>query len=115
VSRIAAACPQTLPRAEARRRAEAFARQMGRRFGLEWEWQGDALRFAASSGAARGVRGDLVIGADEVTVSLHVPMWLRLLAGTLADRARVLLRETFAPGTGLGQGSRSIPKRSIIR
>ena len=115
MSHVEAACAQTLPRAEARRRAEEFARRMAEKIGIDWHWQGDALCFAASSGAARGVRGDLVVGEEEVRVTLHVPFLLRFMAGTLAAKARGLLRETFAPEGAADQGSRSIPNRSIIR
>ena len=77
----------------ARRQAEAFAARMDEQFGLEWRWQGDTLRFAARSGRARGVRGDLTLAADEVQVTIELPFLLGVIGGTLRARADALLRE----------------------
>jgi len=95
MAHVEAECPLTVPSPEARRRAEEFARRMAERFALDWEWEGDTLRFTASSGAARGVRGHLAIGGDSVQVRLDVPLLLRPLRGTLEAKASALLNDTF--------------------
>jgi len=100
VARIETQCAQTLPHSEARQRAEEFARRMAEQFGLAWRWRGDVLCFAAHSGVARGIHGELAIGADDVRVTLQVPLLLRLLSRTLGEKAGALLRTTFDPDSG---------------
>lgn len=99
MARIEARCAQTLPYSEARQRAEEFARRMAEQFGLAWRWRGDMLCFAAHSGVARGIHGELALGTEDVRVTLHVPLLLRLLSRTLGAKADALLRATFAPDT----------------
>ena len=76
----------TLPKEEAKKRAEQLATSMKQRFELEWRWDGDRILFDAPRGAARGTRGLVDIGDAEVRVQIDLPFLLRMLKGTVENK-----------------------------
>lgn len=73
----------TLERDEARRRAEMLARSMQEKLGVQWNWDGDRLRFNAPSGAAKGTTGLVSVEPSNVRVEVDLPLLLRALKGTV--------------------------------
>lgn len=69
----------TLPKEEARKRAEELAQSMKQRFDLEWHWQGDRILFEAPRGAAKGTRGSVDVSESEVRVQIDLPLLLRVV------------------------------------
>jgi putative polyhydroxyalkanoate system protein len=76
----------TLPKEEARKRAEDFARNMQQRFELDWHWDGDRIVFEAPRGAAKGTRGSVDVGDNDVRVQIDLPFLLRMLKGTVESK-----------------------------
>jgi putative polyhydroxyalkanoate system protein len=72
-----------LPKEEARKRAEDFARGMEARFALKWRWVGDAIQFDAPSGAAKGTKGEVAVTDKDVRVQIDLPFLLRAIKGTI--------------------------------
>ena len=80
--------PHKLPRDEARAKAEDIARGMKERMGIEWKWDGDEIRFDATSGAAKGVTGKVIVGTSDVQIQIDLPFLLRALKGSIEDKVR---------------------------
>ena len=76
----------TLPKEEARKRAEDFARNMEQRFELQWRWEGDRIVFDAPRGAAKGTKGTVDVSDKDVRVQIDLPFLLRMLKGTVESK-----------------------------
>jgi putative polyhydroxyalkanoate system protein len=76
----------SLPKDEAKKRAEDFARTMESKFSLKWHWDGDAIHFDAPSGAAKGTRGEVAVSDRDVRVQIDLPFMLRVLKGTVESK-----------------------------
>ncbi len=76
----------TLPKEEARKRAEDFARNMEQRFELQWRWEGDRIVFDAPRGAAKGTKGSVDVTDKDVRVQIDLPFLLRMLKGTVESK-----------------------------
>ena len=76
----------TLPKEEARKRAEDFAKTMQQRFELEWRWEGDRILFDAPRGAAKGTKGTVDVSDKDVRVQIDLPFLLRMLKGTVESK-----------------------------
>jgi putative polyhydroxyalkanoate system protein len=76
----------TLPKDEARKRAEDFARTMEAKFALRWRWEGDSIRFDAPSGAAKGTKGEVSVSDTNVRVRIELPFLLGMLRGTVESK-----------------------------
>jgi len=76
----------TLPKDEAKKRAEEFAKSMQSRFDLKWHWSGDAICFDAPSGAAKGTKGEVAVTEREVRVQIDLPFLLRAIKGTIESK-----------------------------
>jgi putative polyhydroxyalkanoate system protein len=76
----------TLPKDEARKRAEELAGSMQTKFGIQWHWDGDAIHFDASSGAAKGIKGEVAVSEKSVRVQIDLPFLLRMLKGTVETK-----------------------------
>jgi putative polyhydroxyalkanoate system protein len=83
----------TLPKDEARKRAENLAKSMGEKFELEWRWEGDRIVFEAPRGRAKGTRGMVSVSDKDVRVEIDLPFMLRVLKGTVESRVQEKLRE----------------------
>jgi putative polyhydroxyalkanoate system protein len=75
-----------LPKDEARKRAEEFAKSMESRFALRWKWVGDAICFDAPSGAAKGTKGEVSVTDRSVRVQIDLPLLLRAIKGTIESK-----------------------------
>lgn len=76
----------SLPKEEARTRAEDLARTMAEKFNLEWKWQGDSILFDAPRGAAKGTKGEVSVTDKEVRVQIDLPFLLRVMKGTIESK-----------------------------
>jgi len=75
-----------LSKEEAKKRAEDFAKTMQSRFSLEWRWVGDAIRFDAPSGAAKGTKGEVAVSEKDVRVQIDLPFILRVMKSTVESK-----------------------------
>jgi putative polyhydroxyalkanoate system protein len=76
----------TLPKEEARKRAEELAKSMEERFSLVWKWDGDVIRFDAPKGAAKGTKGQVSVNDREVRVEIDLPFLLKVMKGTIESK-----------------------------
>jgi putative polyhydroxyalkanoate system protein len=85
----------TLPKEEARKRAEALAKAMQSRFDLEWRWEGDRIVFEAPRGAAKGTKGSVDVSDREVRVQIDLPLLLRVMKGTVESKVQEKLGQVL--------------------
>jgi putative polyhydroxyalkanoate system protein len=83
----------TLPKEEARKRAEELASSMQKKFELDWKWDGDRIVFDAPRGAAKGTKGTVDVGDKEVRVQIDLPFLLRMLKGTVENKVNEKLTQ----------------------
>jgi putative polyhydroxyalkanoate system protein len=76
----------SLPKEEAKKRAEDLAKSMQSRFDLDWRWDGDQIRFEAPRGAAKGTKGTVEVTGSEVRVQIDLPLLLRMMKGTVESK-----------------------------
>jgi putative polyhydroxyalkanoate system protein len=76
----------SLPKDEAKKKAEEFAKGMQERFELEWRWVGDSIHFDAPRGAAKGTKGEVNVTDKSVRVQIDLPFLLRIMKGTIEDK-----------------------------
>ena len=68
---------------EAKKKAEALARDMEKDMGITWKWDGDSIKFDAKSGAAKGVSGTVSVDDSSVKVAIDLPFLLKAIKGTI--------------------------------
>jgi putative polyhydroxyalkanoate system protein len=85
--------PHTLSKEDAKKKAEDLAKSMESKLGLVWRWEGDAIRFDAPSGAAKGTRGEVSVSDVEVRVQIDLPFLLRVLKGTVEQKVLEKLQQ----------------------
>ena len=78
----------TLPMAAAKAKAEELAKAMADKFGIEWKWDGDTVRFDAPSGAAKGTKGHVAVTEKTVRVAIDLPFLLKMLKGTIEGKVK---------------------------
>jgi putative polyhydroxyalkanoate system protein len=83
----------SLPKEEAKKRAEDLARSMQQRFDLDWRWEGDRIVFDAPRGAAKGTRGSVTVGDADVHVQIDLPFFLRIMKGTVEAKVQEKLMQ----------------------
>jgi putative polyhydroxyalkanoate system protein len=83
----------SLPKDEAKSRAESFARSMQQKLDLEWRWEGDHIVFEAPRGAAKGTKGSVEVTDTEVRVQINLPFLLRMLTGTVESKVNEKLEK----------------------
>lgn len=76
----------SLPKDEAKRRAEDLAKSMQQKLELEWRWEGDRIVFEAPRGAAKGTKGSVEVSSVDVRVQIDLPLVMRLLKGTVESK-----------------------------
>jgi putative polyhydroxyalkanoate system protein len=86
----------TLPREEARRRAEELARTTQQRFDLEWHWEGDRIVFEARRGAAKGTRGSVDVSERDVRVQIDLPLMLRVMKSAVESKVQEKLGKALS-------------------
>ena len=70
----------------AKQKAEELAKGMAQRFGIEWKWDGDTIRFDATSGAAKGTKGEVAVSEKNVRVAIDLPFMLRVMKSTIEEK-----------------------------
>ncbi|MDP9036554.1 MAG: polyhydroxyalkanoic acid system family protein [Myxococcota bacterium] len=83
----------SLPKEEARKRAEGLAQAMQEKLELEWTWQGDRIVFEAPRGAAKGTKGSVEVMDNEVRVQIDLPFLLRVMKGTIESKVNDKLNQ----------------------
>jgi len=78
--------PHSLPKDEAKKKAEEFAKSMEERFELQWKWEGDSIHFDAPRGAAKGTKGEVNVTDSSVRVQIDLPFLLRVMKGTIESK-----------------------------
>jgi putative polyhydroxyalkanoate system protein len=78
----------SLPLDDAKKKAEDLAKGMADRFGIQWRWEGNTIRFDAPSGAAKGTKGEVAVTQSDVRVAIDLPFMLRVMKGTIEDKVR---------------------------
>lgn len=73
---------------EAKKKAEDLAKSMADRLGMDWKWEGNSIRFNASSGAAKGTSGEVAVTEKSVRVAVDLPFMLRVMKGTIEDKIK---------------------------
>jgi putative polyhydroxyalkanoate system protein len=76
----------SLPIDDAKTKAEDLARGMAEKFGIDWKWEGNTIRFDAPSGAAKGTKGEVAVTDKSVRVAIDLPFMLRVLKGTIEGK-----------------------------
>lgn len=80
--------PHGLPLDDAKKKAEELAKGMAERFGINWKWDGDSIRFDAPTGAAKGTKGEVSVSQSDVRVAIDLPFMLRVMKGTIEDKVK---------------------------
>jgi putative polyhydroxyalkanoate system protein len=83
----------TLSKDEARKRAEELAKSLESRFNLNWRWEGDAIRFDAPGGPAKGTKGEVAVSDRDVRVQIDLPFLLKMLKGTVEAKVYEKLKQ----------------------
>lgn len=87
--------PHHLSQQNAKDLAETLARDLERRFGLAWHWQGDDIRFRRP-----GVSGLMHVGANAVTLDVRLGLLLAPLKPSIERQIHAQLdRVTGARGS----------------
>jgi putative polyhydroxyalkanoate system protein len=76
------------PKEEARKKAEGLADELKAKLNLEWAWRGDTIDFEAKSGTAKGVKGTVDVGDNEIVVKIDLPFMLRPLKGMVESKVK---------------------------
>jgi len=85
----------TLAKDEAKKRAEELARGMEGKLGLQWQWEGDHIRFEAPSGPAKGTTGTVEVTDSMVRVQIDLPFLLRVLKGKVESKVNEKLDQVL--------------------
>jgi putative polyhydroxyalkanoate system protein len=78
----------TLPIDDAKKKAEELAKGMAEKFGIDWKWEGNTIRFDAPSGVAKGTKGEVAVTDKSVRVAIDLPFMLRMLKGTIEGKVK---------------------------
>jgi putative polyhydroxyalkanoate system protein len=81
-----------IPLGRARKRAERVARQLKKRFALDYSWSGDSLEFTR-----QGVTGALEVTPTEAVVRIRLGLLLGFLKPQIEKQIRHELRKVFEP------------------
>jgi putative polyhydroxyalkanoate system protein len=73
---------------DAKKKAEELAKGMADRFGIDWKWDGDTIRFDAPGGAAKGTKGEVAVTDKNVRVQIDLPFMLRVMKGTIEGKVK---------------------------
>ena len=83
----------SLSKDDAKKKAEELAKSMEGKLGIVWSWAGDAIKFDAPSGVAKGAKGAVSVSEKEVRVEVDLPFMLRVMKGTIEDRINEKLNQ----------------------
>jgi putative polyhydroxyalkanoate system protein len=71
---------------EARKRAEELAMSLEGKLGLTWKWEGDRLVFHAPHGPAKGTKGSVEVGKNDIVVKIDLPLLLRVVKSKVESK-----------------------------
>lgn len=80
----------SLPPAQARQTVEEVAIKLGRKFGLDYRWEGDTLHFVRS-----GVDGRIVVLPQQLHVTAKLGLLFSAMKGSIEAELRRYLNERF--------------------
>lgn len=80
----------TLPTDAARKAVEDLAVKLGRKFGLDYRWEGDALHFVRP-----GVDGHIALHAGQLRVTAKLGLLMSAMKGTIETEIRRYLDREF--------------------
>jgi putative polyhydroxyalkanoate system protein len=83
----------SLPKDEAKKRAEELAKSMQQKLDLEWHWDGDRIVFEAPRGIAKGTKGTVEVSASDVRVQIDLPFLMRPMKGTVETKVQEKLSQ----------------------
>ncbi len=83
----------SLPKDEAKKRAEDLARSMQQKLELDWRWEGDRIVFEAPRGAAKGAKGTVEVSESDVRVQIDLPLLMRVLKSTVEAKVNEKLAQ----------------------
>jgi putative polyhydroxyalkanoate system protein len=83
----------SLPKEEAKKRAEDLARSMQQKLELDWRWEGDRIVFEAPRGAAKGTKGTVEVSSSDVRVQIDLPFLMRVLRSTVEAKVNEKLAQ----------------------
>lgn len=83
----------TLPKDQARQKAEDLARNLEAKIGIQWRWEGDSVKFDTPTGAAKGVKGQVDVSDSEVRVQVDLPFLLKVMKGTIEGKIEEKLNQ----------------------
>jgi putative polyhydroxyalkanoate system protein len=81
----------SLPPAQAREAVEDFAAKLGKRFGMDYRWEGDVLHFKRS-----GVDGQITLQPGQLQVSAKLGLLFTAMKGSIEKEMRRVLDERFS-------------------
>ncbi len=81
----------------AKGRAEDLANDLQEKLGITWRWEGEAIKFTAQSGVAKGVKGSVSVNTSQVRVEIDLPLLMRAMKGTLVGKVEKKLDKLTAP------------------
>ncbi len=84
--------PHTLDKEHARQAAELLAQDLSRQFDVDYQWQGDVLRFRRS-----GVKGQLNITQSDLNVRLELGMLLSPFKARIEQEIHSQLDQIIQP------------------
>ncbi len=73
---------------DAKKKAEELAKGMADKFGIEWKWEGNTIRFDTPSGKAKGTKGEVAVTDKNVRVAIDLPFLLRAIKGTIEEKVK---------------------------
>lgn len=76
----------TLGLEAAKEKAAGLADGMKEKLGLDWAWDGNNIKFNASSGMAKGVTGKVTVEAESIRVEIDLPFLMRAMKGTIESK-----------------------------
>lgn len=79
-----------LPHKKAKEAAQKIARDLNKRFDLDWEWQGDDVAFERP-----GLSGTLHVGKAEVRLDVELSFLLSVLKGPIEQEINKELDSLF--------------------
>lgn len=84
--------PHSVGKDTAKQKAEQLAKDMEKDLGIKWKWEGDAIKFDAPSGAAKGSKGTVSVDDKIVRVEIDLPFLLRAVKGTIEGKVNDKLK-----------------------
>ena len=88
---ISIARAHSLPHKKARDAADRIARDLHKRFGLAYEWEGDHVVFERP-----GVSGRMLVGKDRVSLDVQLGLLLTPLKSSIEREIHAQLDKLFA-------------------